>query len=74
MSVNNCISAGVFFLLLFVKNLEWKFGPETAGLIFVTTIVGIIGGTCRTLPLYLAPLVAMLFPATLLLIYLLRLL
>lgn len=71
-SVNNCISAGVFFFLMFVKDVEWSFGAETCGLIFITAAVGSIGATHATLPLYMAPVAAALFPITLLIIWVLR--
>ena len=72
--MNNALCLGVFLLLLSIKGLVWKFGSETLALLLVAFTIGVYGTTRRTYVTYMAVVVASLFPASILLVALFRIL
>eukprot|EP01132_Coremiostelium_polycephalum_P004733 gene4733-5908_t len=71
-TMNNTMCLGIFFALVFFKDLTWEFSAETLAILFVTICVGLIGSTHTTKKSYLAPLVLTLYPLSLVLVYLLE--
>merc|ERR1711937_908944 len=72
--MNNALCLGVFLLLLSIKGLVWKFGSETLALLLVALTIGVYGTTRRTYVTYMAFVVASLFPASILLVAIFRIL
>ncbi|EFA85983.1 hypothetical protein PPL_01216 [Heterostelium album PN500] len=71
-TMNNTMCLGIFFALVFFRNLTWEFSAETVTILFVTLSVGIIGATRKTMKFFWAPTILCLYPLSLLLVYLLE--
>ncbi|KYQ90435.1 hypothetical protein DLAC_09057 [Tieghemostelium lacteum] len=71
-TMNNCMSLGLFYALVFFRNLTWEFSAETITILFVTVCVGTIGAKFTTLKTYFAPILLSFYPLSLLLVYLLE--
>ncbi|EGC34495.1 hypothetical protein DICPUDRAFT_153287 [Dictyostelium purpureum] len=71
-SMNSTMCLGIFFALVYFRNLVWEYSAETIAILFVTLSVGTLGATQNTMKTYMAPLVLSLYPLSLLLVYLLE--
>ncbi|EGG23641.1 hypothetical protein DFA_05775 [Cavenderia fasciculata] len=71
-TMNNTLCLGIFFALVYFRDLTWEFSAETVTILFVTVCVGLIGSLKKTMKLYLAPLVLSLYPFSLVIVYLLE--
>jgi len=71
-TMNNTMCLGIFFALVFFKNLTWEYSAETVTILFVTCCVGIVGASRKTLKTIYAPIVFFLYPISILLVYLLE--
>ena len=71
-AMNNALNFGTFLLLLWMKNLQWKFPAETFSLLFVTFFVGLIGMMNITLRVWYVIPVVLCFPFSVILVYFLQ--
>ncbi|EAL68477.1 hypothetical protein DDB_G0278609 [Dictyostelium discoideum AX4] len=71
-TMNSTLCLGIFFALVFFRNLTWEFSAEVVSILFVVVSVGLIGSTQKTMKTYLAPIVLSLYPLSLLLVFLLE--
>eukprot|EP01133_Synstelium_polycarpum_P000366 gene366-425_t len=71
-TMNNTLCLGIFFALVYFRNLSWQYSAECVTIIFVTFCVGTIGALKRTKKLYWAPIVLSLYPLSLVLVYVLE--
>ncbi|GAM24148.1 hypothetical protein SAMD00019534_073230, partial [Acytostelium subglobosum LB1] len=71
-TMNNTMCLGIFFALVYFRNLTWEFSAETVTILFVTMVVGTIGALNKTMRFMLAPLVLSLYPLSILLVYILE--
>eukprot|EP00850_Spirogloea_muscicola_P002842 SM000011S19020 [mRNA] locus=s11:414121:418397:+ [translate_table: standard] len=61
-TMNNTMCLGIFLVIVYLRGLTWDFSSEVTVIIASTVIVGIIGGTRTTYPLWLAIPVLALYP------------
>ncbi|KAN0031442.1 hypothetical protein ACTFIV_005306 [Dictyostelium citrinum] len=71
-TMNSTLCLGIFFALVFFRNLTWEFSAEVVSILFVVVSVGFLGATQKTMKTYLAPIVLSLYPLSLLLVFLLE--
>eukprot|EP01113_Clastostelium_recurvatum_P050638 TRINITY_DN962_c0_g1_i4.p1 TRINITY_DN962_c0_g1~~TRINITY_DN962_c0_g1_i4.p1 ORF type:complete len:533 (-),score=157.93 TRINITY_DN962_c0_g1_i4:1133-2707(-) len=71
-TMNNTLCLGIFFILVFARNLTWSFSAETMTIFTVTNIVGLIAATRTTFRLWYAPLILCLYPLSLVMVYILE--
>jgi len=70
--MNATLVLGVFFALIFFRQLAWSFTAETLAILLVTLIVGLIGSFQRTIKLWWAIIVISLYPLSLVFVFLLE--
>lgn len=70
-NMNNTFCLAVFLIIVYVKNLSWDFGPEIISILFVEFVM-VIFSQWKTYNLFDACVITMLYPASLLLVSLLK--
>jgi Ca2+/Na+ antiporter len=67
--MNNTFCLGIFFCLVYFRNLAWKFKAETMSIMAVQWIVGLIVLSSSTQRKFMAGVILTLYPLCLLLVY-----
>ena len=70
--MNNALCLGVFLLLLYSKGLVWRFGSETLSLLVIAISIGLYGTCRRTYPSYMAVTIGSMFPLSVVLVLVFR--
>ena len=70
-TVNNTLNLGLFLFLIWAQRLPWVYSAEVVTLSLVTLAVGLVGGRATTLPAWLAFPALLLYPLTIVLVWLL---
>lgn len=70
--MNATLVLGVFLALIYFRQLAWSFTAETLAILLVTLVVGLIASFQRTVKLFWAIPVALLYPLSLVFVYLLE--
>merc|ERR1712151_697892 len=70
--MNNTFCLGIFMFLIVYKSLAWKFCAETASILFVQLLVGIIALNVKPQKIIHGIVIFMCYPASLLLVYVLE--
>jgi uncharacterized membrane protein len=64
--MNNTMCLGVFYSLIFVKELEWTFNAETLCIVLTVLIVCTIGAVIKTYRTLLGIFIILLYPLAIL--------
>ena len=70
-TVNNTLNLGLFLFLIWMQRLPWVYSAEVVTLSLVTLSVGLVGGRATTLPTWLAFPALLLYPLSIVLVWLL---
>eukprot|EP01111_Echinosteliopsis_oligospora_P001100 TRINITY_DN1146_c0_g1_i1.p1 TRINITY_DN1146_c0_g1~~TRINITY_DN1146_c0_g1_i1.p1 ORF type:complete len:544 (-),score=160.34 TRINITY_DN1146_c0_g1_i1:89-1720(-) len=70
--MNNTFCLGIFLLLIFSKNLAWKFSAETISILFVELALFGVGAFIRTQRLWLSGVIISLYPISIFLVWFLE--
>ena len=70
--MNNTLSLGIFYALIYFRGLGWTFSAETMSIMFATWIVAGFGAFVTTMKLYWAIPNIIIYPLSILLVYLLE--
>jgi hypothetical protein len=70
--MNNCLCLGLFLAVVYSRGLEWNFSAEVLSTIIPTLIVGIVAYSGTTFKTWVAFPVLALYPAALLLVWVLK--
>jgi len=71
-TMNNTLCLGIFFALVYFRNLAWAFTAETLSILLVTWAVGLVASFQTKFKLYWSPIILSLYPLSLLFVYLLE--
>jgi len=71
-TMNNTLCLGVFFAIVYFRNLAWLFTAETLAILLVTWIVGAIGSFRLHFKFYWAAIVICLYPFSLFFVWFLE--
>jgi len=71
-TMNNTMVLGIFFALIAFRGLSWTFSAETMAILFVTLCVGLIGAFFKTYRTWMVIPVILLYPLSLLLVWVLE--
>jgi hypothetical protein len=66
--MNNTVCLGIFLALVHFRHLTWDFSSEVTVILLSTFIVGALGGSRTTFPLWMAAPVLALYPLSLALV------
>eukprot|EP00897_Mesotaenium_endlicherianum_P006020 jgi/Mesen1/5446/ME000271S04468 len=61
-TMNNTLCLGVFLILVYVRGIVWVFSAEVTVILVAVAVVGIIGGSRKTFPLWMGWLVLAVYP------------
>jgi len=64
-TMNNCLCLGIFFFMVWFKELKWDYGAEVTSILVVTWVVGLCTMSNTTISLWHGWLVIMLYPLSL---------
>jgi len=64
-TMNNTLVLGIFYALICFRGLAWTFSAEVLSILFVTVCVGALANFIKTLRLYWALVIVLLYPASL---------
>ncbi|XP_068345448.1 sodium/calcium exchanger NCL-like [Pyrus communis] len=70
-TMSNILSLAVFLGLVYVRNLTWSFSAEVLVILIVCILVGAIASFRTTFPLWMSSVAILLYPLSLLLVYIL---
>ncbi|KAM6572461.1 hypothetical protein CsatA_016541 [Cannabis sativa] len=70
--MSNILTVGVFMGLVYIRSLTWDFASEVLVILIVCSVMGIIAGLRTTFPLWMSLLAILLYPFSLLLVYILN--
>lgn len=70
--MNNCLCLGLFLVVVYARGLEWNFSAEVLSTIIPTLIVGCVAYSGVTFKTWVAIPVLFLYPASLLLVWVLQ--
>eukprot|EP01121_Diplochlamys_sp_Union-15-3_P012890 TRINITY_DN3925_c0_g1_i5.p1 TRINITY_DN3925_c0_g1~~TRINITY_DN3925_c0_g1_i5.p1 ORF type:complete len:360 (-),score=33.88 TRINITY_DN3925_c0_g1_i5:64-1143(-) len=71
-TMNNTLCLGIFFALVYFKELAWTFSAETLTIFLVTLIVGLTGSFLSNIKVIWGVFIIMLYPLSLVMVYLLE--
>ncbi len=70
--MNNTMCLGFFYLVCFLRGLEWEFTAEVCAMLFVIWLFAVLGSTRTTFKVWIVFPVMLLYPASLLAISILH--
>eukprot|EP01023_Acetabularia_acetabulum_P040635 TRINITY_DN3939_c0_g1_i2.p1 TRINITY_DN3939_c0_g1~~TRINITY_DN3939_c0_g1_i2.p1 ORF type:complete len:531 (-),score=102.84 TRINITY_DN3939_c0_g1_i2:1617-3209(-) len=70
-TMNNTLGLGLFMLIIYLQGIQWTFSSEVIAIMFVTLIMGLLGGLKRTFPMYLGFVALCLYPLAIVIVYVL---
>ncbi|PRQ31084.1 putative sodium/calcium exchanger membrane region, EF-hand domain pair [Rosa chinensis] len=70
-TMNNVLCLSVFLALVYVRGLTWDFSAEVLIIVIVCVVMGVFGGLRTTFPLWTASIAFLLYPFSLVLVYVL---
>ncbi|KAM1413121.1 hypothetical protein ACFX13_025998 [Malus domestica] len=70
-TMSNILSLAVFLGLVYVRNLTWSFSAEVLVILIVCILMGAIASFRTTFPLWMSSVAILLYPLSLLLVYIL---
>lgn len=71
-TMSNILSLAVFLALVYIRNLTWSFSSEVLVIIIVCILMGVIASFRTTFPLWMCFVAVVLYPLSLLLVYILE--
>ncbi|KAL6134125.1 hypothetical protein ACLB2K_066358 [Fragaria x ananassa] len=71
-TMSNILSLAVFLGLVYIRNLTWSFSAEVLVIIIVCILMGVVGSCRTTFPVWMCFGAVMLYPLSLLLVYILE--
>lgn len=71
-TMNNTFVLAVFFALISFRGLTWTYSAETLAIFVVTLAVGIPGAFLKTIRLYWAPIIILLYPLSIVFVWILE--
>jgi len=71
-TMNNTMVLGIFYALIAFRSMPWSYTAETASILLVTLLVGLIGAFKTTYELYWGILVLSLYPLSLVFVWVLE--
>lgn len=69
--MNNLLCLSVFLALVYIRGLTWDFSSEVLVILIVCVVVGVFASVRRTFPLWTSLLAFVLYPFSLVLVYVL---
>lgn len=63
--MNNCICNGVFFMLVWLRGLEWTYAVEVFGVVFIIWVVSLVTCGQTTIRMWLGVVACILYPLAL---------
>lgn len=69
--MNNVLCLSVFLALVYVRGLTWDFSSEVLVILIVCIVMGVFGSCRTTFPLWTSFLAFLLYPFSLILVYVL---
>lgn len=70
-TMSNILSLAVFLGLVYIRNLTWSFSAEVLVIVVVCILMGAIASFRTTFPLWMSLVSMLLYPLSLLLVYIL---
>lgn len=70
-TMNNILCLSVFLALVYVRGLVWDFSSEVLVIIIVCIVMGLLGSISTTFPLWTTSIAFLLYPLSLVLVYIL---
>lgn len=70
-TMNNVLCLSVFLAIVYVRGLTWDFSSEVLVILIVCIVMGVFGSCRTTLPLWTSFLAFLLYPFSLILVYIL---
>ncbi|XP_062011529.1 sodium/calcium exchanger NCL-like [Rosa rugosa] len=70
-TMNNVLCLSVFLALVYVRGLTWDFSAEVLVIVIVCVVMGVFGGLRTTFPLWTTSIAYLLYPFSLVLVYVL---
>lgn len=70
--MNNVLGVSVLLAIIYAREMTWEFSAELLVVLIVCTVMGIIASFVSTFSLWTAFLTYLLYPVSLLLVYLLN--
>ncbi|KAK1397052.1 sodium/calcium exchanger NCL [Heracleum sosnowskyi] len=70
-TMNNILCLSVFLALVYVRGLVWDFSSEVVVIIIVCVVMGLMGSISTTFPLWTTSIAFLLYPLSLVLVYVL---
>ncbi|KAM5578267.1 sodium/calcium exchanger NCL-like [Rosa sericea] len=71
-TMSNILSLAVFLALVYIRNLTWSFSSEVLVIIIVCILMGVVAGFRTTFPVWMCFGAVVLYPLSLLLVYILQ--
>uniref|UniRef100_M1B8K5 Sodium/calcium exchanger family protein n=3 Tax=Solanum TaxID=4107 RepID=M1B8K5_SOLTU len=69
--MNNLLCLSVFLALVYIRGLTWDFSSEVLVILIVCVVVGVFASVRSTFPLWTSLLAFLLYPFSLVLVYVL---
>ena len=70
--MNNVLGFSVLLAIIYVREMTWEFSAEVLVILIVCLVVGLIASVRSTFPLWTAFVAFLLYPLSLLLVYILN--
>lgn len=67
-TMNNCLCLGVFFGVVWLRNLDWNYAVEVFSIVLITWFVAVLTCTRTTIPLWMGAVISVLYPLSLALV------
>ena len=71
-TMSNILSLAVFLALVYIRNLTWSFSAEVLVIIIVCILMGVVASLRTTFPIWMCFGAVLLYPLSLLLVYILQ--
>ena len=69
--MNNTMGLAIFLALVYIRDLSWDVSAEVLVVLLICTVMGLFTGFCNKFPFWTSILAYLLYPLSLLLIYVL---
>eukprot|EP01026_Neomeris_dumetosa_P008572 TRINITY_DN1275_c0_g1_i4.p1 TRINITY_DN1275_c0_g1~~TRINITY_DN1275_c0_g1_i4.p1 ORF type:complete len:548 (-),score=94.07 TRINITY_DN1275_c0_g1_i4:558-2147(-) len=70
-TMNNTLGLGLFLIIIYAQGIAWKFSSEVIAIMFVTFVMGLLGGLQRTFPMFVGFIAIGLYPLAILIVWVL---
>nr|DAD21137.1 TPA_asm: hypothetical protein HUJ06_022600 [Nelumbo nucifera] len=69
--MNNIVGISIFLVLVYIRGLAWDFSAEVLVVLIVCIVMGLVSGFCNVFPLWTSIVAYLLYPFSLLLVFIL---